>query len=63
MPRWKSVDEVADYLGLSSGSIRNQISQKRGVGKLFSKVGGLRRADLDKVDELFEKGEDVEPHE
>lgn len=50
MARWADTKKVAEYTGLSQSTIRNKIFEKEEIGKLFYKVGGSRRADLDEVD-------------
>lgn len=56
MARWASIEKVAEYTGYSASTIRNKIFEKEEIGKLFYKVGGSRRADLDEVDS-FMRGE------
>jgi len=54
MARWASVKQVADYLSMSEGAVRNHISGKTPLGDLFRKVGGTTlRADLDKIDDVI----------
>ena len=56
MARWASPEQVAEYLSKPVGSIRADIFRKSELGKLFYRVGSLRRADLDEVDALIKKG-------
>ena len=56
MAKWASPEQVAEYLGRSVSSIRADIFNETDLGKLFYRVGSLRRADLDEVDS-FIKGE------
>lgn len=57
MARWASIEKVSEYTGISTSSIRQKIFKKEEIGKLFYKVGGIRRADLDEVDEFIKRGE------
>ena len=50
MARWATIEEVADYTKISAGTLKNKISKREGLGKLFYKVDGSRRADLDEID-------------
>tara|TARA_R110000787_G_scaffold285406_1_gene400915 strand:- start:340 stop:516 length:177 start_codon:yes stop_codon:yes gene_type:complete len=57
MARWASIEKVAEYTGYSASTLRNKIFVKEEIGKLFYKVGGLRRADLDEVDAFIKGGQ------
>tara|TARA_R110000764_G_scaffold205984_1_gene291293 strand:+ start:142 stop:318 length:177 start_codon:yes stop_codon:yes gene_type:complete len=57
MARWASIEKVAEYTGYSASTLRNKIFAKEEMGKLFYKVGGLRRADLDEIDAFVKGGQ------
>jgi len=50
MARWATIEEVAEKVRMSPKTLRNKASAGIGIGKLFYKVDGLRRADMDEVD-------------
>lgn len=56
MARWATIEQVAEYTGISASSIRQKIFNKEEIGKLFYKVGGVRRADLDEIDSFMKGG-------
>jgi hypothetical protein len=55
MARWASPEQVAEYLSKPVGSVRADIFKQSELGRLFHRVGSLRRADLDEVDSLIRK--------
>lgn len=57
MPRWASVQEVAEHLRCSPRTIYNAIYSDLPLGKLFVHQTGVKRlADLDEVDALLKGG-------
>ena len=57
MPRWATVNEVAEHLRCTPKTIYNAIYSGLPLGKLFIKEEGVKRlADLDEVDALLKGG-------